>query len=50
MRLFEDKTLYTQYERFKAGENIFDYLFKYCIFYYDELIVNIKIVLFIFIK
>ena len=40
MRLFEDKTLYTQYERFKAGENIFDYLFKYCIFYYDELIVK----------
>ena len=40
MRLFEDRILYTKYERFKANENIFDYIFKYCVFYYDELIIK----------
>lgn len=40
MRTFNDTRLYTRYEKFKAGELIFDYIFKNCIPSYDELIVN----------
>lgn len=40
MKTLEDKRLYTRYERFKAGEIIFDYIFENCIPAYDELLIN----------
>lgn len=40
IRTIEDINLYTKYERFKAGEKIFDYLFENCIFCYDEIIIK----------
>ena len=40
MKTLEDKRLYTRYERFKAGEIIFDYIFENCIPTYDELLIN----------
>lgn len=40
MRTLSDKRLYTRYERFKAGERIFDYIFENCIPAYDELLIS----------
>lgn len=40
MRDITDTKLYTRYERFKAGEEIFDYIFSNCIPKYDKLIIN----------